>query len=42
LPAGRRAWDWAAPLAIVGADPALFAINAGQDRYEGLKRSMGA
>ena len=41
LPAGRRAWNWAAPLAIVGADPALYAINAGQDRYEGLNRSMG-
>jgi spore coat polysaccharide biosynthesis protein SpsF (cytidylyltransferase family) len=41
LPAGRRAWDWVAPLAVVGADPALFAINAGQDRYEGLNRSMG-
>ena len=42
LPAGRLAWDWQAPLAVVGADPALFAVNAGQDRYEGLNRSMGA
>jgi len=42
LPADRRAWDWAAPLAIVGADPALFDINAGQDRYEGLNKSMRA
>ena len=42
LPAGRRAWDYAAPLAVVGSDSELFAVNAGQDRYEGLKKSMGA
>ena len=42
LPANRRAWDWAATLAIVEADPTLFAINAGQDRHEGLNKSMGA
>ena len=28
------------PLAAVEADPALAAINAGQDRYEGLKKSL--
>jgi spore coat polysaccharide biosynthesis protein SpsF len=40
LPPGPEAWDYRVPLAIVEADPALFAINAGQDRYEGLKKSM--
>jgi spore coat polysaccharide biosynthesis protein SpsF len=42
MPAGRAAWSYAMPLAIVEADPLLPAINAGQDRWEGLKRSMGA
>lgn len=40
LPAGRAAWDWRVPLAAVEADPALAALNAGQDRYEGLKKSL--
>lgn len=40
LPSGRAAWDWTVPLAAVEADPALAAINAGQDRYEGLKQSL--
>jgi spore coat polysaccharide biosynthesis protein SpsF (cytidylyltransferase family) len=42
MPAGRAAWSYAVPLAIVEADPSLPAINAGQGRWEGLKRSMGA
>jgi spore coat polysaccharide biosynthesis protein SpsF (cytidylyltransferase family) len=40
LPEGREAWSWRVPLAIVEADPALAAINAGHDRLEGLKRSQ--
>jgi spore coat polysaccharide biosynthesis protein SpsF len=42
MPAGRAAWSYVVPLAIVEADPSLPAINAGQDRWEGLKRSMDA
>jgi hypothetical protein len=42
MPAGRAAWSYAVPLAIVDADPSLPAINAGQNRWEGLKQSMGA
>lgn len=40
LPAGPAGWDHRVPLAIVEADPALAAINAGQDRHEGLKKSL--
>ena len=40
LPAGRAAWDWRVPLAAVEADPALAALNAGQDRDAGLKKSL--
>ncbi len=40
LPEGREAWDYRVALAIVEADPGLAAINAGQDRLEGLKKSM--
>lgn len=40
LPAGRDGWSYAAVLEIVEADPELAAINAGQDRLEGLKKSM--
>jgi spore coat polysaccharide biosynthesis protein SpsF (cytidylyltransferase family) len=40
--AGHAAWSYVMPLAIVEADPSLPTINAGQDRWEGLKRSMGA
>jgi spore coat polysaccharide biosynthesis protein SpsF len=42
MPAGHAAWSYVVPLAIVEADPSLPAINAGQDRWEGLRRSMGA
>ncbi|MEK9753127.1 MAG: glycosyltransferase family protein [Rhodospirillaceae bacterium] len=37
---GPESWPYTVPLAIVEADPALAAINAGQDRLEGLKKSM--
>lgn len=40
LPSGRAGWDYRVPLAIVEGAPALTAINAGQDRYEGLRRSL--
>jgi spore coat polysaccharide biosynthesis protein SpsF len=40
MPAGHAAWSYVVPLAIVEADPSLPAINAGQDRWEGLKRSL--
>ncbi|QUD89935.1 cytidylyltransferase domain-containing protein [Phenylobacterium montanum] len=40
LPEGRAAWDWHVAFAIVEADPALAAINAGHDRLEGLNKSL--
>ena len=40
LPAGEPAYDWRIALGIVEADPALATINAGHDRYAGLKKSM--
>ena len=40
LPDGPGAYSFEIPLAIVEADPALAEINAGQDRLEGLKKSM--
>ena len=40
LPAGTSSWNYRVPLALVEADPALAAINAGQDRYEGMKKSF--
>jgi spore coat polysaccharide biosynthesis protein SpsF len=42
LPEGPAGWDWRVPLAIVEADPALAAINAGHDRLEGLNKSLEA
>lgn len=42
LPAGRESWDYRVPLALVEQDPALAAINAGQDRDAGLKKSLAA
>jgi spore coat polysaccharide biosynthesis protein SpsF len=42
LPEGRAGWDHRAVLAVVAAEPALFAINAGQDRWEGRKCSIEA
>ena len=40
LPEGPTGWSWRAPFAIVEADPALAAINAGHDRLEGLNKSL--
>ena len=40
LPVGTDAWDWHVPLEIIRAEPDLAIINAGQDRLEGLKKSM--
>ena len=40
LPEGPSGWSWRVPLAIVEADPALAAINAGHDRLEGLNKSL--
>ena len=40
LPDGAQGWSWRVPFAIVEADPALAAVNAGHDRLEGLKRSL--
>ncbi|MDR3507960.1 MAG: glycosyltransferase family protein [Caulobacteraceae bacterium] len=40
LPEGPASWSWRVPFAIVEADPALAAINAGHDRLEGLKKSL--
>lgn len=42
MPAGRQGWDYRVPLALVEQDPALAAINAGQDRDAGLKKSLAA
>jgi len=36
----RAAWDWRVPLGVVRADPVLMTFNAGQDRWEGLNKSM--
>lgn len=41
IPTGPAGWGYRVVLALVRKDPGLFAINAGQDRYEGIKRSMG-
>ncbi|MBV9510618.1 MAG: glycosyltransferase family protein [Caulobacteraceae bacterium] len=40
LPEGREGWSWRTPFAIVEADPALAAINAGHERLEGLNKSL--
>jgi len=40
LPEGPAGWDWHVPFAIVEADPALAAINAGHDRLEGYNKSL--
>jgi spore coat polysaccharide biosynthesis protein SpsF (cytidylyltransferase family) len=40
LPKGRAGWSWREVFAIVEADPALAAINAGHDRLEGLNKSL--
>jgi spore coat polysaccharide biosynthesis protein SpsF (cytidylyltransferase family) len=40
LPQGPEGWSWRVPFAIVEADPALAALNAGHDRLEGLNKSL--
>ena len=40
LPDGPSSYDYRVPLAIVQQDPSLAAMNAGQDRDAGLKRSL--
>ncbi|MCF8475406.1 MAG: glycosyltransferase family protein [Pseudolabrys sp.] len=40
MPQGIGSYSWKVPLAIVEAHPEIAAINAGQDRYAGLKKSM--
>lgn len=40
LPDGPEAWSWRRPFALVEADPALAAINAGHERLEGLNKSL--
>ncbi len=40
LPEGPSSHNYRVPLAIVEHDPALAAMNAGQDRDAGLKRSL--
>lgn len=40
LPEGPEGWSWRRTLAIVEADPALAALNAGHDRLEGLNKSL--
>jgi spore coat polysaccharide biosynthesis protein SpsF (cytidylyltransferase family) len=40
LPEGSASMDYRNILKIVEDDPTLAAINAGQDRFEGLKKSM--
>jgi len=42
LPDDHSAWNWRTTLDIVEADPALAAMNAGQDRHEGLRKSLAA
>ena len=39
-PPGEAGWSYRTILSIIEADPALAEINAGQDRLEGLKKSM--
>ena len=40
LPDGPSAYEYEMPLAIVASDPSLTAINTGQDRLEGLTKSI--
>ncbi len=40
LPEGRDGWNYRVPLAIVESHPELAAINAGYDRFHGLRRSL--
>ena len=40
LPDGPSAYEYEMPLAIVASDPSLTAINTGQNRLEGLTKSI--
>lgn len=40
LPADPSGWSWQVPLSIVEGRDDLKALNAGQDRYTGLKKSL--
>jgi spore coat polysaccharide biosynthesis protein SpsF len=40
LPVGSAGWGWRVAYRITAADPALCGINAGEDRLQGLKKSM--
>jgi spore coat polysaccharide biosynthesis protein SpsF len=40
LPEGPKGWSWRAAMAVVEADPGMLALNAGQDRYAGIKKSL--
>ena len=40
LPGGQKSWNYKVPLAIAEGDPELVRINSGQDRYEGLNKSI--
>lgn len=40
LPAGPAGWSWREALRVSQADPELAGLNAGHDRWEGLKKSQ--
>ncbi len=40
LPGTTQAWNYQTVLGVVEREPGLVAINADQDRYEGLKKSL--
>jgi len=42
LPAGEAAYDYRIPLSVVEKWPDIAKINAGHDRFEGLKKSQAA
>jgi|APSaa5957512535_1039671.scaffolds.fasta_scaffold83001_2 spore coat polysaccharide biosynthesis protein SpsF len=40
LPDGPENWSWCVPLDIVCSNPEISQLNAGQDRYEGLNKTL--
>jgi len=42
LPDGPEGWDWTTTLAVVEAHPEIAALNAGQDREAGVRKSLAA
>lgn len=40
LPSGSENWSWRVPLDITRSNPELFLLNIGQDRYEGLNKTL--